>query len=729
VEAKLALLRASGDPKALEAAAALEAKLAEVREAEDVGWLLDTKAPIVIHDKTWRKKQRAVLLRPRWAHEPKPNVRAWLEYRYATRDPSKTTDLPEVALADRVDDVREHLTKDFVAFLFACSVFADRNTRKLMRGELTPGQLVLAWRVQAMLDAGVPIRIVFLKVRQAGSSWFWNQFTYWYMGFRENRGVLVLSHEKPTTEQIFGYLRDAYVNMPDELRPHFEHSSTTKLNLNEPMAKRTKGARGLNSQAVVLTAANKLGGTGFPTQGLIASEAGRYHLVSDVEKLMTSIGGGIQEDQPDTFKIIESTAFGAHTWFHKECEAARVGHGNPGWNTYTFIFIPWFFDPRNAVKRTSLTLDDLGTSEKDEFGDERALMERFDLTLEQLEWRQQRIAAMPDDGRSKIDLFKQDFPATPEEAWLYAHGKAFAAEFIATLRARVDAEALKPIFVGDMQHQRKLGTDLVYLADGRHENEWLMRRPYGPLRIYLLPNPRYDHLVGADVALGITGGDRSCFKVYRRVDEDKKSMRLAAEWYGLAEEDQFAHMLWRIGWFYSCGWGTQRTPAMLAWEATGAGASIARWLRKGENPESQNDPYPASRMFRKQSSDKIKNRFDMRYGIQTTGQSKPVILSEFVKAARADELQLISEDVDEAETLERDERDKIDTHGKDRFMAVAMAAFAAVTTPIYWGVEEEKKEAPKKYTGAWFRQQREIRDAVRASTGSYTIRDLTLEDL
>jgi hypothetical protein len=661
---------------------------------------------------------------PRWAHKPTERVRSWFDYRHAIRDEAKVKEVPVVALeGETLTEVRDHLRKDFVAFLHSCAMFAARNTRKLMRAELMPGQLVIAWRVQAMIDAGVPIRIVFLKVRQMGSSWLWMQFAYWYLGFRPNRGELILSHEKDTTKQIFGYLREAWFRMPPELRPAYEHSSTTLLNLNAQLKKRLAGAEGLNSQAAVLTAKNNLGGTGFPTQGVIGSEAGRYDLVTtSVASLMTSIGGGIQEDDPDTFKVWESTAFGAGTWFHRECKAAQLGHGDKGWNGYLFIFVPWFFDPRNAAKKTSLSVEDLESDEKSLFGNERALMTRFDLTLEQMDWRRQRIMAMPDDAFSKLDLFKQDFPSTPEEAWLHSVGRAFAPDFVTSLRERVDAEALKPMFIGEMAHERSKGTALDFRT-------WTMMRPGGPLRIYRLPNPSYDYLVGADLAFGLTGGDRSCFKVYQRVgfpSEERRPMRLAAEWIGHADDDTFAHLLWRIGWFYSVGYGPARVPAMLAWESSGPGQNVARWLRKGENPEQQIDPYPAGRMFRKYHQHKLKGRHDVAFGIATTATSKPVMIGEFVKAARADELQLIAEDVDEIETLERDEKNKIDTQGKDRFMAVVMAAFAAVTTPIMWGREEDKPEQPKPYTGAWFEMKRQQRLADEAGEDTY---ENILEDL
>jgi hypothetical protein len=681
------------------------------------------RVPIVIHDDTWRAKQKAILLRPRWAHRPAPAVREWLEYRHAIRDKDDAKKLAVVELdEERAPAVRDHLKGDFIAFLFSCSIYKDRNTRRKMRAELTPGQIVIAWRIQAMIDAKVPIRVIFLKVRQAGSSWLWMQFCYWFMGFRENRGELIMSHEDKTTRQIFGYLRDCWENMPKELRPSHEHSSKTELKLNEKLKDRLEGKTGLDSQALVVTAANDLAGTGFPTQGLLSSEAGRYHLIANVESLMTSVGGGIQEDEPETFKVYESTAFGANTWFHLECKAAQLGYGTPGWNGFTFIFIPWFFDPRNAVKRTALEVDELGDSDADEYGNEVLLMQRFNLSLEQLDWRRGRIRSLPADTRSKVDLFKQDFPSTPEEAWLHAVGKAFAPDFVDMLRKRIEDEKLKPVFVGDMTHQRKLGPNLGYLRDGARSNEWLTRRPGGAFRIYRLPNPRHDYLVSADLSFGITGGDHSCFKVWQRVgfeEEGRKLMRLAAEWYGLVDDDVFAHMLWRVGHFYSVGYGVQREPAMLAWELTGPGANVAKWLRRGEDPEKHDDPYPVSRMIRRHRSNALKQKWDQSFGIATTGTSKPVMLGEFVKAAREDEIQLISEDVDEVEALERDEKDRIETHGRDRFMTVVLGVYAAQTVPIKWGVEQKVTKDPPPHTGAWFAMHRERRRAREDGEGYY----------
>ena len=235
-------------------------------------WLLDHREHIII-GADWRIKQKQVLELPRWYYPPEPNVRAYFDARRGLGE------MPEMT-QDDWHDVREHIKRDPVAFLWHFCFLKDRDTRRKHLCTPTAAQLIIVWRIAVLIHHQLPVRLDLLKERQGGLSWLFEQVIYWMIYSREHVGALSLAHEKGAAQRMFSYLRETHWWMPRELRPSVLRDSRGELYLAETDEDvRDGGDEGQDSFAIVQTAGNEFAGTGTPVQILHLSEVGKWHKV------------------------------------------------------------------------------------------------------------------------------------------------------------------------------------------------------------------------------------------------------------------------------------------------------------------------------------------------------------------------------------------------------------------------------------------------------------------
>ena len=174
------------------------------------------------------------------------------------------------------------------------------------------------------------------------------------------------------------------------------------------------------------------------------------------------------------------------------------GQAIRGENEFIPIFLPWFTEPlykkgfpsdveleqfKDEVNRY-----DIGVNGEKVHTTEYNLMKKFNLTYEQLNWRRYTIA---NKCNGDLDKFKQEYPSTPEEA------------FIASGRPKFNIKALNKY-----AEKTKEGTR-GYLLE---ENGMLIFEPdeKGYIEIWEEPDPYKSYSIGADVAEGLIHGDYSC---------------------------------------------------------------------------------------------------------------------------------------------------------------------------------------------------------------------------
>lgn len=619
-------------------------------------WLLRMDRPLDMSGPDWREKQKQLLALPKFGVQPADDVREYLET-CAQKDERGRFKRPELPDEDHLEEdqrlparVTAHLKKDLVAFMWHLAVYQSRETRAWSRGNLTPGQILMVWAFHILWHAGRPIRLILLKERRSGSTWCWGNIDDWVVLFHENRAVIMTGNTKRVSGQALRYMVNTYNLLPREIKPTKKYLSKDTIYLEETdPAKIEEGDYGLHCELSAQTVGTDYVGTGDDAQGAHLAEVGKYEKACDPDVQFTSMTNTIPEAK-HSFIVMESTAHGANTFFHQHCKAAQK-HGAPGWSGYIFMFIPWYFDPRNDLPEPP----DMELCDDDdaEYGNE--VQERLDynLTLGQLFWRRAFIQKQS-ANTDRVATFKQEHPGNPLEAWLYAGGLFIPIRVSQALQERID-EDRTPLFQGFVDHKRHLGPKLPFSAFFRED-------PRGDIRIFEMPRVGWEYLVGTDVSTG-QALDNSCAKVYRRHPDD--GLILAAELYGKYLVTELAQVLWRLGHFYNT--------AMQAWERTGAGSSIAESLRSVAGLATS--PYPSHRMFRAPSK-RIARVPEARYGIDTHGASKRLYLNLWLEAAGSGYVDLLPEDLVEASALTLDDRGRVDTQGRDRFMATVMAAVA-----------------------------------------------------
>ncbi len=145
----------------------------------------------------------------------------------------------------------------------------------------------------------------------------------------------------------------------------------------------------------------------------------------------THIAGVLQAvpDAPGTEIILESTANGLGNRFHSMWQDAVAGASD-----YLAVFIPWFWqDEYQRPAPEGFTLD---AAEQDY----QAL---YGLTLEQMAWRRAKAIELGDAG-----LFKQEYPATPAEAFEVSDDQSFIAGREVTLARKGKAEQVGALVIG-----------------------------------------------------------------------------------------------------------------------------------------------------------------------------------------------------------------------------------------------------------------------------------------
>ena len=133
----------------------------------------------------------------------------------------------------------------------------------------------------------------------------------------------------------------------------------------------------------------------------------------------------IQGDGPGTWTIVESTANGAGNFFHQLWLDAEEGR-----NDFIPLFFPWFEDPEYRMEIPDGSRSEFEKSLNDE---EKELLNRFDLDLEQLFWRRWAIR---NKCRNSIEVFHQEYPSTAEEAFLHSGAPVFDIKRIMELEKR-----------------------------------------------------------------------------------------------------------------------------------------------------------------------------------------------------------------------------------------------------------------------------------------------------
>lgn len=519
--------------------------------------------------------------------------------------------------------------------------------RKIVPFKLNTVQKRVYGEIKKLRDEGKPIRIILLKARQTGVSTLTEGVIFHDTAMNENVSSLIIAHDKESTTHLFKMSKLFYDKMEADFRPMIHAFNRNEILFENPSDIKRDSDPGLRSRIRVETANNLSAGRAFTLQNLHVSEIAFWEKPEEVMLgLMQAVPSG--EDEKSMI-FVESTANGAGGYFYHMWKDAKAGA-----NDFVPIFIPWFEDPKYR-KEIPPDFKLIDTSHPI-YGNETKLKERYKLDNEQIWWRRWYIKNHCNNEPLK---FKQEYPATPAEAFIASGSNVFDVDIIEDLRKYTKIPQR-----GEFSEDDDGAIEFVDKPNGR----WFMWEKAEEDNRYVF---------GCDVAEGLADGNYSCIEVL-----DKKNMEQVAEFHGHLRPEVFATEIAKGGKYYN--------NALASVEANNHGHTTLAHLRK-----------IYFRIYYQIEFDKQVNKRTRNIGWRTTRKSKPLMIDRLDKSIRSKEIILwgdavldeLAEYVEFVNTAKKSNYLKMGAAGQgldDRVIALAIANITWDSLPL--NINEQRKE-------------------------------------
>jgi len=419
---------------------------------------------------------------------------------------------------------------------------------------------------------GTPTRAVILKARQMGVSTVLEAVAFQVAMCMPNSRGLVVSHDNDSSEHLLSmtrrYWETSWIN---------ESNILTAKN----MAANRLGWIENDTGIRIATAKNVASGRSHTLRFLHGSEVAFW---PDGKTLMN----GLLQSVPraaKTFAFVESTANGIGNYFEQTWNEAVAGD-----NMYLPLFYAWWQHPGYEAQNIGLGhLVDKPFSNLSE--EERALSRGFRrLGLDdtqvraKLIWRREILGT---ECLGDLDKFHQEYPSTPEEAFISTGRNVFPKEHLVAAYEPEDGER------GELRLRRG-------------HPEFFPDRA-GPLRIFRRPVDHKSYAVGGDAAKQAKG-DRAVCQVL-----DRSTWEQVATLANDVDPVTFAEQNMMLGRYYN--------DALLIPETNMSGGVVAEICR------SQYD-----NVYIHQSEAKVRGQMASQYGFNTTVQTKPEVIGHLKRA-------------------------------------------------------------------------------------------------
>jgi hypothetical protein len=392
-------------------------------------------------------------------------------------------------------ETRRRLLLDWPFYARACVQVLDRG--KLVPFEPRPAQLKLWDVLQKQQSAGLPLRAAVLKARKLGCSTMVQSLLLQRATLRQMHSAGTIAHNTQTAGALMQMVELMYAHLPDveddelQIRPPIANRRRLKeIRFGEPddfagsTSRRSYGAN--QSSYTVDTAREFEGGRGLTLQSAHGSEVGFW---PDLKRKLTALINAVDFTDPDTLIVLESTANGHNEW-KALCEKAAAGDGE-----FPLVFLAWFDDPRYQRK---LTVKERREWEigRHAYGEEEPdLLARYALSDEQLNWRRWAIESL---CQGDVNVFHQEYPSFPEEAFLATGQSVFAGVLIqkairdAGAAPEPQMTALKALSTTERRTRRGV-TNVPNSA---------LAEPGGPWEIWTPPAENGQYVIACDPATG-----------------------------------------------------------------------------------------------------------------------------------------------------------------------------------------------------------------------------------
>lgn len=342
--------------------------------------------------------------------------------------------------------------------------------------------------------------------------------------------------------------------------------------------------------------------------------------------------------------VVETTANGAGDYFHRLWERSKLTAA--AWGS---LFLSWVDFGEYEM---NVPQDFVRTQEEVQL-----CQQETRLTACKLMWRRWKIAETePELGFTPTQIFQREYPLTADEA------------FIASGKGIFDARSLQ-------QYRTSPGV-------GRTMGN-------GNLITWGKPVDQYS-VMGIDVAEGVTlegetTGDAHSIEI---LDRDLSQV---VEWHGYCDIDQLGELAVKLATQYQ---------SFVGFEVNNQGIALAQYLKRN---------FPLYRLYHREVYDENYKTVTKKLGWHTNVKTKPVMLTQMVEEVREQRLKINSQYlVSECLQTTRDDDGKINTQGKDRLMAMAVALQMYQHKPPPIQRQSTEEQVRQQQNDAW-RKKRQLK--------------------
>ena len=428
--------------------------------------------------------------------------------------------------------------------------------------------------LEKQLEDTGKVRAIILKARQQGISTYCAGRVFWKTYFTPHARSVVMAHDSATSDALFNLSKNIIRNMKPSYKPNEVKSNAKEIVISSPHFKKEGGEKPISSYRLYTAGSPEAGRGTTPTIAHLSEVAFWQH----DEKILAGLFQGISE-APGTEVILESTANGAQGEFYRLWKGALDGE-----NEYLPIFLPWFTtseyyrEPPEGFERSS---------------EEELLVEQHNLNNGQLYWRRLKIA---EGGELK---FRQEYPATPDEAFITAGKSVFAMDKVNNLLPVVP--------------------DKTMLFDF-NSLTWEPSKD-GNLELWEYPDWDSNYVIAADVALGV-GQDYSAAVI---MDTDRKVIGLYRDSY--IDPSKFGDLLFYLGRYYN--------NALLTVESNSMGVATLSRLSQMNYIN----------LYKQTKISSISKEEGLVPGFRTTQVTKPHIIGNLKNAVENDDIWIASKTI------------------------------------------------------------------------------------
>lgn len=442
---------------------------------------------------------------------------------------------------------------------------------KIVPFAFNTAQLKLDNLIEKLKKEKIPIRIVILKARQLGFSTYTEGKLFHKTVTTPHYKTGIITHKDEATANLFNMSKRYYDYLPDFLKPTILTSNVKEIVFNN------KQNTGLDSSFKCMTAGSPGVGRSDTYNGLHLSELAFWE--GNVKETYVGLMQSVPNTE-DSIVIVESTANG-YNFFKDFWDSANKEHSDPSWNGFYPIFFPWYEEPtyRNKYNGFILTKEEID------------LKIRFNLDNEQIAWRRYAITQL---CGGDINLFHQEYPATPEEAFIATGRTVFPKSKV--INRIDDIQKVKyeyALFEYDKSEYEITNINVKFVNEDDSPT----------FKIFEKPKSLCPYVIGVD-----TAGEGEDYNVAQVLDNT--CGRQVAIMRMKDDEDFFIHQLYCLGLYYN--------NALI-----GVETNLSTYHVKKLEELGYDNQYIRIR------EDTIGGKLTQSYGFRTTTSTKPFIISNY----------------------------------------------------------------------------------------------------